>query len=166
MNRTGAVWTVPLLLAVHNAEEAITFPHYLPAVRDHAPYFMRTLAGADPGALYIALLVVTVFPALVSVWAWRRPESRSAFWFVMVIQGAVFLNVFAHLWSAATLFRGYGPGLATALAINLPFSVYLFRAGSRSGWLSRSETLWVLPAALLVHGPGLIAAFAIGALLG
>lgn len=114
----------------------------------------------------MALLVVTVVPATISLWSWLRPGSRTAFWCVLLIQATVFLNVFAHLSSAITLFRGYGPGLATALVINLPFSVYLLMAGRRSGWLTRRETLWLLPAALLVHGPGLVAAFAVGKLLG
>ncbi|MBA2687623.1 MAG: HXXEE domain-containing protein [Gemmatimonadaceae bacterium] len=166
MNRSAVMWTVPLLLTLHNAEEAVTFPRYLPQVRDHAPYFMRSIASADPSALFFALLVVTVVPALISLWGWMRPDSRAAFWSVLLIQATVFLNVFAHLSSAVALFRGYGPGLLTALAVNLPFSVYLFCTGRRNTWLTRKETIWLVPAALLVHGPGLIAAFAIGKALG
>ncbi len=163
MDRQAAVWAVPLLLAIHNAEEALTFPRYLPEVREHPPYFLRSVAESlHYDALFIALVVVTVVPALVSLWSWRRPQSRAAFWCVMLIQATVFLNVFAHMSSVITVFRGYGPGVLTALAINLPFSIYLFRVARRGGWLTRPETIWLFPAALMVHGPGLIAAFAIG----
>ena len=41
------------------------------------------------------------------------------------------LNVLAHLLSATMLTRGYAPGLATALLVNLPFSLYLFRRARR-----------------------------------
>jgi hypothetical protein len=55
------------------------------------------------------------------------------------------------------LFRGYAPGLVTALLLNLPFSLYLLRRAARERWLDRGA-LWTLaPAALLVHGPMLSA---------
>lgn len=163
MKRGGVILAVPVFLAVHNAEEALTFPRYLPQVSDHAPYFMREFAeSTTQSALLVALLVLTVVPALVSYWSWLRPQSRVAFWCVLLIQATVFLNVFAHLTSAVTIFHGYGPGVLTALAINLPFSMYLFWIARRKDWLSRREAIWLVPATLLVHGPGLIAAFAIG----
>jgi hypothetical protein len=162
MKRARVVWTVPLLLAIHNAEEAVTFPRYLAQVRGHEPLLMRGFGGsADQQTLYAALLIVTMVPILVSVWSWISPQSRKAFWFVLLIQATLFLNVFAHLASAIAIFRGYGPGLLTAVAVNLPFSIYLFRRGRKENWLSRGETLWLIPAALIMHGPGLIAAFAL-----
>jgi hypothetical protein len=162
MTKAATVWAVPVLLALHNVEEALTFPRYLERVRGHEPWLMRELAGSvDNRALFGALLIVTVVPLLVSLWSWLRPESKAAFWCVMLIQATVFLNVFAHLASATAIFRGYGPGLLTALAINLPFSIYLFRRARREKWLSQRESIWLVPAAILVHGPGLIAAFAV-----
>lgn len=162
MTRASAVWAVPFLLAAHNAEEALTFPRYLDEVREHAPVLMRGFAeSADSRKLFIALSIVTLVPLLVSTWSWMRPNSRAAFWLVMLIQATVFLNVFAHITSALAIFHGYGPGLLTALAVNLPFSIYLFRRARAGGWLSRGETLWLIPAAFLMHGPGLIAAFAL-----
>ena len=162
MTKAAAVWAVPVLLALHNAEEALTFPRYLEKVRGHEPWLMRGLADSvDSHALFGALLIVTVVPLLVSLWSWLRPKSKAAFWCVMLIQATVFLNVFAHIASAITVFRGYGPGLLTALAINLPFSIYLFRRAQKEKWLPRRESIWLTPAAILVHGPGLIAAFAV-----
>lgn len=160
--RANVVWAVPFLLALHNGEEALTFPAYLAGMRESAPLFMRRFAGdASAGDLYGALLVITVIPALVSLWSWLRPQSRIALWCVLLVQATVFLNVFPHLWSALTIFHGYGPGVLTALALNLPFSIYLFRRGCAEKWLSRREALWLIPGAIVVHGPGLIAAFAL-----
>jgi hypothetical protein len=162
MTREKAVWFVPCLLALHNAEEAWLFPEYLPRVRGHAPLLMKSFADAiNPNQLRVALLVVTVVPLLVSLWSWRRPQSRFAFWCVMLIQATVFLNVFAHLSSALTIFHGFGPGLFTALAINLPFSIFLFLRARQERWLSGREMFWLIPGAIIVHGPGLLGAFAL-----
>lgn len=166
LNRETVIWAIPFFLALHNAEEALTFPRYLEQVRGNAPLFMRQFAdAANYNQLYGTLVVVTVVPFLVSLWSWLRPQSKIAFWCVLLVQVTVFLNVFAHLSSATTIFHGYGPGVLTALAINLPFSIYLFRRGRAEAWFTRKETIWLIPAAIFVHGPGLIAAFAAGRLL-
>ena len=162
MTRRSVVWLIPGLLALHNAEEALTFPRYLPKVRGNAPILMREIAASlDYRQLFAALVVVTVVPLLVSFWCARSPGSRAALWSVLLIQATVFLNVFAHLFSGLTVFHGYGPGLLTAVAVNLPFSLYLFQRARKQKWLSRGQTILLFPAALLLHGPGLIAAFAV-----
>ena len=43
-----------------------------------------------------------------------------------------------------------------ALLVNLPFSVYLFRRALEGSWVRPRDLAWLLLAALLVHGPGLI----------
>ena len=62
---------------------------------------------------------------------------------------------------------GDGPPLAlagaTALLLNLPLSLYVFRTAARNAWLPRRALLALVPGALLVHGPlllGLLALFA------
>ena len=88
LSRLQALWMIPIALAVHNAEEAITFP--------------------------------------------------------------------AHLVVAAVVMRGYSPGLVSAVLINAPVSVYLFHRAARERWLPRTAWRALWPAALLVHGPGLV----------
>ena len=154
----GAIlWLIPAALALHNAEEAVTFPHYLPIVRTRLPALAADFtARLTVEQLWIALAMATVIPVLVIGWATLRPKSLAARWSALVLQAVVALNVASHLVVAIVVLRGYSPGLATALLINAPVSVLLFRRAARERWLP-SWTWWLmLPTAALVHGPGLI----------
>ena len=79
-------------------------------------------------------------------------------WAIALVQAVVALNVVSHL-AAALVLRSYTPGLASAVTLNLPFSVYVFRRATSEGWFGRRERWALVPAALLVHGPGLILLF-------
>jgi hypothetical protein len=97
-----------------------------------------------------------VIPFIVAVWAYVRPESRAALWSLLLIQTVVLVNVFSHAAVAAFVLHGYAPGVLTALAINLPFSIYLLRRAARENWLSKRALSLLLPSALVVHGPILV----------
>ncbi|MEP6686847.1 MAG: HXXEE domain-containing protein [Gemmatimonadales bacterium] len=148
------LWLVPVLLAVHNAEEAIFFPRYIPFVLARLPAGWQALAAPlTTGQVWGALAVVTLAAFAVAGWAHRRPESRTACWLLLVIQSAVLVNVFWHVAVAVILFRGYAPGLVTALLLNLPFSAYLLQRAVTERWVGR-PALWALaPGAVLLHGP-------------
>ena len=87
------LWLVPLLLAVHNAEEALFFPRYLPLVL--ARTASRVAGRGRPAhdrAGVSALAVVTGVAFAIAWWAHRRPDSRAALWLLLLIQSAVLLN--------------------------------------------------------------------------
>jgi len=151
------LWAIPLALALHNAEEALTFPAFLPLVRERVPDVARGLAARiDVHALYTALVVVTLLVVLVVCWATWRPASPVAPWCALAVQAVVALNVVSHVIVAATVVRGDSPGLVTALAVNAPLSIHLFRRARREGWIASWSWWLLLPAALLLHGPVLI----------
>jgi hypothetical protein len=158
MRSRSVLWLVPILLAVHNAEEALFFPRYLPFVLYRLPAgWQAVIAPLTTGQVGAALAVVTAVAFIVAWWSYQRPDSAVALWLVLLIQGTVLLNVVWHLAAAVVLFGGYAPGVVTALLINLPFSVYLLRRAARERWLSR-RALWALvPAAIVLHGPLLAA---------
>lgn len=54
----------------------------------------------------------------------RRPDDPRRLWWAVLLQMVVLLNVVSDLAAAVFVMRGYSPGLATALAINLPFSIH------------------------------------------
>jgi hypothetical protein len=148
------LWLVPLLLAIHNAEEALLFPRYLPLVLGRLPEGWRALAGAVTlGQVGTALALVTLIPLLLAVWAFRRPDSDVPVWLLLLVQATVLLNVLWHVATAVVVFNGYAPGLLTALLINLPFSIYLFRRAARERWMGRGAMWGLLPGALVMHGP-------------
>ena len=113
---------MPTFLALHNLEEALTFPRYLPAAR-----------GISYSTLLVALLIATAVPFVVTIWA-QTSSSVAALWCVLLIQAIVAVNVVWHVAVATTVLHGYVPGLVTAVLINLPFSVYLLRRAVRERW--------------------------------
>ena len=138
---------LPVVIAVHNAEEALTAPAYLPRVNDYvARVPMLRDAGLPPSLtqLYIALVIVTIVPALMIGWATSGRESAAKRGLVAVVAAALLWNVLIPHVSAMIAFRGYAPGGLTALLVNLPFCVYFFRRSSRDGILTRGEMTWAI----------------------
>ncbi len=153
-NSPRLLWLVPILLALHNAEEAIFFPRYLPFVLARLPTGWQAVAGpVTSGQVWIALALVTATAFLVAVWVERHPASALGRWILLLFQATLLINALWHVAAAVVLFGGYAPGLATALLLNLPFSIYLLHRARAERWVS-ARALWALvPAALLVHGP-------------
>jgi hypothetical protein len=146
------------IIALHNAEEAVTAHAFLPRVGEYvARVPVLREAGLPPSLsqLYIALVVVTLVPALLIGWATTGRETSSKREVVAVIAAALLWNVFLPHLSAMVLFRGYAPGGLTALAVNLPFCVYFFRRSSSEKILTaRQMTLaMILGLFLLVIAP-------------
>ena len=152
------LWLVPILLAAHNAEEALFFPRYLPFVLARLPAGWQALAAPlTSGQVWSALAILSAAAFAVAWWADRRPDDPAARWLLLLIQATLLVNAIWHLTIAVVLFGGYAPGLVTALLLNLPFSVYLLRRAVLERWVSR-PALWALaPGALVLHGPLLAA---------
>ena len=153
MTRRAALWLIPSFIALHNLEEAITFPRYFPAVRALAPESFRTFLGhVTYSEVLLALTVVTLAPLAVVAWVNARPTSQLALWLAVTIQMVMLVNALWHMAAAAFLFRGYSPGVLTAVAVNLPFSAYLLRRALVERWMSRSALASTLPVAVVLHG--------------
>lgn len=148
LGRRYLLWLVPLLLTLHNLEEAVFMKGFLGRVR--VPF----LPPVSYGQFLLALGLVTLAPYAFAASGPLERRSR-AFLLVLATQMVVLVNVASHL-AAAIWVRGYAPGLATALLVNLPFSIFLFRRALRGAWVKPRDLAWLLVAALLVHGPGLI----------
>jgi Protein of unknown function with HXXEE motif len=152
------LWLVPVFLTVHNVEEAVFFPRYLPFVLARLPAGWQAVAAPlTSGQVWSALTVVTGVAFAIAWWARGRPDSRAALWVLLLIQSAVLLNAVWHAVAAVVLFGGYAPGLVTALVLNLPFSIYLLGRAFREQWLTRPEGWALVPGAILLHGPLLAA---------
>jgi Protein of unknown function with HXXEE motif len=152
------LWLVPTFMAVHNAEEAIFFPRYLPVVLERLPEPWRSVVGPITlGQLWAALLAVTLIPVVLAAWATLRPERAAPIWLLLLIQATLLVNVFWHVGAAVVLFDGYAPGLATAVLLNLPFSVYVIRRAAAQNWVTQRARWALIPGALVVHGPAVSA---------
>ena len=145
MTRERAMLGVPLLLTLHNAEEALFVRGALAAVAARAPEIEHRLP--DARTMYVALAVATVVSW--TVWMLAR-RHRAAVAVLVLLQCIVLANVAWHV-TAAVALRGYAPGLVTAVALNLPFSLYFLRRTFRERWIGRRTLVLLLPIAVLLH---------------
>jgi hypothetical protein len=132
-----------VVIALHNAEEGITAGKYLPRVRaiiEQVPALRdRGLLPPSLPRLYVALIVVTLVPALVLGWATTGRDSDVKREVAAVIAAALLWNVFLPHLSAMIVLRGYAPGGLTALVVNLPFCLYFFRRSLSEQMLTRRQ---------------------------
>jgi uncharacterized protein with HXXEE motif len=163
MTRRWAIWLLPLVLALHNLEEGTFFPRYVPRVLAHLPAEVRTRVGpVGLREMGLALGLATVIPLGFSLWAAARPGSRTALWLVLAMWATLLLNVAWHVTAALVLFGGYAPGVATAVAINLPVSVLVLRRARTEQWLSRRARWALVPASVAFHVPGALGVMLMG----
>jgi len=155
-SRRAALLLVPVLITVHDAEEALAMPAALRTLPARLPASLAGLIPTVPQFL-AALAFVTVLPWVVWLLGVARRETRTGIVLLLLMQAVMLVNVASHA-AAAIFLRGYAPGVATALAFNLPFSVYLLRRALAERWISRRTLLIIVAAAVLIHGPGILGA--------
>ncbi len=140
------------VIALHNAEEAIMAPAWLATELPQIELrFGVTLPfHPSPAQLYVALVLATVIPAL-WVAACRRSAHRSwGMYSLMTLYAVVLVNAFVPHIVSVFIVRAYTPGVATAVLINVPYVLYVFRRAHREDFVNLG---------------GLAVAAAVGALL-
>lgn len=161
--------SVQRLLAVaillHNLEEGLTADGYLlrgAAWLQQFPLLRGRVPMLSLDQLYVALAIVTVVPALILAWATTGPNRPYKRYVAAMIASALLWNVFLPHVPAAIAFGGYAPGVVTAVAINLPLTLYLFWRTRRENQLSAGRLaaafMWGL--VLLALAPLLLARLA------
>jgi hypothetical protein len=167
MTRRWAIWLLPLVLALHNLEEGVFFPRYVPRVLGGLPAGVRDWIGpVSLREMGVALGLATVIPLGFSLWATVRPGSRTALWLVLAMWSTLLLNAVWHVAAALVLFGGYAPGVATAVGLNLPLSVLVLRRAATEQWFSRCARWALAPAAVAFHLPGALGVMLLGRAVG
>ena len=140
-------------MTLHNVEEAFTFGPALQRLPEILPAAVAPVAARlTYPTMLTALGVVTLLAFAVAFFA-SRTSSGSGLWLMLLLQATMALNAVSHLVVALFIFRGYSPGLVTALLLNAPFAAYCLRRAWREHWVSRGAFAAVFPLAVLVHGP-------------
>ena len=152
MSRRMLLWLVPILLTIHNLEEAVVMPAF---IEKRNASVQGRLQGIIPPITYkqflTALIIITVIPYLIALfWIGRRWAQ----YLLVGLQVVMLINVCAHTLMALSL-KGYAPGLITALLLNLPFSLYLLKRAVSERWMSGKAVALMFPIGLLLHGPAL-----------
>jgi len=117
------------------------------------PPFAAVAARLTYPTMLIALGAVSALTVAVAIAVSRNPDGRWALWLLLVVEATMALNAVSHALLALFIFRGYAPGVVTALIVNIPFAVYCFRRARRENWVSTRAFGATIPAALVVHGP-------------
>ena len=150
-------WLIPILLTAHNVEEAIAFRTTRATPSSFLPALIDGLAsGLTTDVVLMALAVLSLLAFALATIVALRPQSRAALWLLLSLQTAVGINAVAHVAGAVVIFHGYGPGLATALLINAPFTIYVLRRARRESWVSLRAWRLLPVGGLVLHGPVLL----------
>lgn len=153
------VWLIPTLLTLHNAEEAAAFQRIWLQMPAFLPEPFATFEARLPYAVMVqALIVVSLAAFLLAAVVTMLPHSQLALWLLLALEAAIAINSVAHVVSAVVVFRGYGPGLSTAVLINAPFAWYALRRARDEAWVSRRAWRALAVGGVVLHGPILLGA--------
>lgn len=127
----GGLRLPALLLAAafagHNLEEGLSYPAMRGdiAAKAHA----LGLPWWSPGAIAssAALLTLTAAGLAAMLWAARGPPTGAKRAVVRALAWVMLANVVLPHVPAAFVLGGYTPGLVTALAVNLPLTLWVLR---------------------------------------
>ena len=132
-------WLVFLCVVLHNLEEGLAAKAYFPKVRDllseRVPMAMAVVPSLEQ--FYIALAGATLLPLVLTVIATKGKPTQLKSYLVAVIAAGLLVNVFIPHVPAAVVLGGYAPGVATAVLMNLPISIYFLRRSVGEGYIDR-----------------------------
>ena len=149
------LWYVPLVLTLHNTEEALTMPRWVAEhsseIMGRVPFF--NAVQFTPRQLLSSLAIATVVPFVVTLMcAGGEKRSRKLF-LLFLLQMIILLNVFVPHMVATVVMERYNPGAITAVCCNLPFSLYLFLKACKESFLSLHDLLLLFITAALAYVP-------------
>ncbi|MEO1246897.1 MAG: HXXEE domain-containing protein [Pseudomonadota bacterium] len=116
-------WTFLPAVAVHNFEEWLTIPYF----PDEGTTFNSGLAAPPWQVMEIALVIVTLLPSAIIIWAATGLQRVHKDWAICWLGSIFCANVFVPHVAASILTMGYTPGVASAIVLILPLCLLLFR---------------------------------------
>lgn len=124
--RRRAAWLLASALVLHDLEEAVAYPLLRPAIREILPFAPPTTT------FWASLAAVTLLGAAAALWAGLGRAGAAKTATLRAIAMILLANVLVPHVPAAIVLGGYAPGVATAVAVNLPvclFALALLRRG-------------------------------------
>ena len=158
MNFGNLQWLFPIVLTLHNAEEAIWFPDW---TKRAGPWH----AFVAPGVFRFAVAAFTIL-AFGITWLSAISGKQTAWTYLTFgYMVAVLANVLIPHVVVSVVTRRYMPGVATGVALNLPTLSLLVVLALREGYVSGWEAA-AYSAGVICIGPLLILAlFRLGRML-
>jgi len=151
------VWAVPLVISIHNGEEALTMPRWaaehLMGVAQLFSIHISRVPTADE--LYAALAMGTLMPLLVALAAFLSGPRTLPLYLLAGIQGIMLTNAFVPHLVGTMMLGQYTPGVITAVLVVIPFSVFWFRRIVKRGFAERRLVIVSVGFGALVYPLGL-----------
>ena len=149
------LWYIPLVLTLHNIEEALTMPRW---VAEHSSEIMSRLPSFievqfTSRQLFASLAISTIVPFVATLLCVDGEKRSRKLFLLFLLQMIILLNVFVPHIVATVVMARYNPGLVTAVCCNLPFSLFLFKKAYNESFLSSRELLLLFITAVLVYVP-------------
>ncbi|HSV98365.1 MAG TPA: HXXEE domain-containing protein, partial [Spirochaetota bacterium] len=141
----GMVRALPFLFALHNAEESLSMVEF--SARHMAGFHSVTQVQ------FLSALVLITGAAFVLCFVAAGRFGRGIWAYVPLwIQSILFFNAFSHI--AITIHTGEAaPGVYTAVLVNIPFTIALFRGALREGLVTARGASWSAVAGLVLYVP-------------
>ena len=125
-------WLLPIALTIHNLEEAIWRPAW-----SRTAGVWHPAVGAGEFRFAIVVLTAGVYGI---TYASVTGGKESVGVYLLAGTASVLLgNVVVPHVAATLLLRRYAPGVVTAVALNLPLTLYLLRRAFREEYISRKR---------------------------
>ena len=156
------IWLAPVAFLVHDAEELATLAPWLRAHANQLPSALQAHAASvtTSGAATSVAILFAIF--ILAAWdGVRRARRGERSWPFLLAAGALAGNALTHV-GQALYFRGYTPGVVTALLVSAPYALLLARALVRAKVITRGQALALLAFGVVIQIPIVIAALAAG----
>lgn len=150
------IWAAPVVFAVHDGEELLTIVPWLRAHRAVLPGIMQPLAELTTSQLALAMAVLFAGLVVAAVHGARRARRGARSILFLLLAGALVGNGLTHV-GQALVFRGYTPGLATALLVVLPYGLALGRRLTSARLLSAVAWIGFVALGMVLQVPIILA---------
>jgi hypothetical protein len=156
------MWGIPVVTILHNMEEALLLSSYLEEYNELMPGFAAGIVGTVTLESLLFVLVLSSLLPVIFVWQSNLEENPNISEILLYCFAfAMMVNLIPH--TAITISAGsYSPGLASSFLLVLPATLFLFISVIRNSRLTSGQWITVVIGGLLIHGPGLLAAIAVG----
>lgn len=153
----GMVRALPFLFALHNAEESLSMVEF--SARHMAGFHSVTQVQ-----FLSALVLITGAAFILCFMAAGRFGLGIWTYVPLWIQSILFFNAFSHI--AITIHSGEAaPGVYTAVLVNIPFTLVLFRGALREGFATARGASWSAVAGLVLYVPVVLLSLGFGSLV-
>jgi hypothetical protein len=152
------IWAAPAVFLLHDTEEILTVSSWLRVHRAELPRVLQSYLEITTRQFALAVLLLFAGFLIAASHGARRARAGRSSLFFLFVAGALVGNAITHLVQAA-IFRGYTPGVVSALLLVLPYGYLLGERLDASGFARRRT--WAIAVAVGAVAQAPIAALAL-----